>query len=55
MNIPPSEAARLDLPTYHAVLDNWNEMQGPDEGMAPDPAIVMPMIDAINADPRFVN
>jgi hypothetical protein len=53
MNIPPSEAKQLSLPDYESILYYWNESHSSgDGGEAPDPAIVMPMIDRINADPR---
>jgi hypothetical protein len=53
MNIPPSEAARLSLPDYEDILFHWNEANKTGEVDAPDPEVVMPMIERINADPRL--
>lgn len=53
MNIPPSEAKQLSLPEYDAILYHWNDAHRGGDLDAPDPDVAMPMIDAINADPRL--
>jgi hypothetical protein len=56
MNIPPTEADLLDLPTYEGVLAEWNEMHEQDGEMdAPDPEFALPLLDRINADPRLTH
>lgn len=56
MNVPPSEAERLDIYTYEAMLWNWNEAHSSDRDIEPpDPEIVLPMLDRINADPRLTH
>jgi len=53
MNIPPSEAKQLSLPEYEGILYHWNQAHKVGEVDAPDPDIVMPMIDRINSDPKL--
>lgn len=56
MNIPPSEADQIDLPTYEAILAEWNEMHERDgEVDPPDPEFAIPLLDRINADPRLIH
>lgn len=56
MNIPPSEADRLDLPTYETVLQHWNEAHDMgNDAEAPDAETTMVLLDKINADPRLIN
>lgn len=55
MNIPLSEARRLDLHTYEGVLYHWNEAHSTGDDDAPDPEVVMPLLDRINADPRLTH
>jgi hypothetical protein len=56
MNIPPSEADKLDLQTFQGILAEWNEMHSRDGDVdAPDPAFAIPLLDRINADPRLTH
>jgi hypothetical protein len=56
MNIPPDEARRMSLWEYEARLYHWNEAhEVKDEVEAPDPEMVMPLLDRINADPRLTH
>jgi hypothetical protein len=56
MNIPGDEARRMTLWEYEARLYHWNEAhEVKDEVEAPDPEIVMPLLDRINADPRLTH
>ena len=52
MNIPPSEADLLDLPTYEALLTEWNS---DDDLNPPDAETAMAILDAANSDPRLIN
>lgn len=53
MNIPPSEADKLSLYRYEALLWNWNDMHGRDDGPTTDPDATLALLDRINADPRL--
>jgi hypothetical protein len=54
MNIPPSEAKKLLLWEYEALLWNWNESHSTDADLAPpDPEQWAAMRGKINADPRL--
>lgn len=54
MNIPPSEAKRLTLWEYQALLHNWNRAHSTgDDIKAPDPERTQRMIDRINANPAL--
>jgi hypothetical protein len=56
MGIPPSEADRLDLRTYEALLFHWNEAHASGDDIdPPDPAFALPLLDRINADPRLTH
>jgi hypothetical protein len=56
MNVPPSEANKLSLWEYEALLHHWNEAHDADPDVdAPDPAVVIPMLERINADPRLIH
>jgi hypothetical protein len=56
MNMPPSEADMLDLPTYEMMLAHWNEAHSSsDEVDAPDGEEAMRVLDMINANPRLVH
>jgi hypothetical protein len=56
MNIPPSEADKLDLQTFQGILAEWNEMHALDGDVdAPDPEFAIPLLDRINADPRLTH
>lgn len=56
MNIPPSETGNLSLWHYEALLWNWNEAHDTSGDVAPpDPAIALPLLDRINADPRLTH
>lgn len=56
MNIPPSEADKLDFRTYEAILHHWIEAHhyGDDED-APDPVIAMKILDAANSNPALIH
>jgi len=54
MNIPPSEAKRMDLWTYEAMLWNWNDAHDT-EVEPPDPERTVALLDRINADPRLTH
>ena len=53
MNIPPSEAKRLSLWEYEAILWNFNEAHRveDDEPSAPEPKILQSQLDRLNSDP----
>lgn len=56
MNIPPDQAKDMSLQEYEARLFHWNEAHDFNgDGDAPDPEIVMPLLDRINADPRLTH
>lgn len=56
MNIPGDEARRMSLWEYEARLYHWNEAHNTsDDVEAPDPEMVMPLLDRINADPRLTH
>lgn len=56
MNVPPSEARGLSLWEYEALLFHWNEAHSTsDDPGPPDPEVVMPLLDRINADPRLIH
>ena len=47
----------LDLPTYEAILDNWNAAHSRDGDQVdlPDPKVMQARLDAINAAPRLTH
>jgi hypothetical protein len=54
MNIPPSEADKLSLYRYQALLHHWNDAHDTSgEGDRPDPDVTQKLLDRINADPRL--
>lgn len=55
MNIPPSEADRLDLATYEGLLWHWNDAHSTDgdEIELPDVHRTMALIDHVNS--RLIN
>lgn len=55
MHIPPSEADRLSLWKYEALLFNWNEAHSRDDIEAPDPEVAMRVLELANADPRLTH
>jgi hypothetical protein len=56
MNIPPDQAKDMSLQEYEARLFHWNEAHDFNgDGDAPDPEVVMPLLDRINADPRLTH
>jgi hypothetical protein len=56
MNIPGDEAKKMSLEEYEARLFHWNEAHAIDGDLEPpDPEIVMPLLDRINADPRLTH
>jgi hypothetical protein len=56
MNVPPSEAAKLSLHDYEAMLWNWNEAhRGKDDIEPPDPVLTMERLAKINADRRLTH
>lgn len=55
MNVPPSEAGRLSLWEYEAMLYNWNKVHNPDEvADVPHPDIMQAKIDALKAKPELL-
>lgn len=56
MNIPGDEAKKMSLEEYEARLFHWNEAHDTGGDVeAPDPEIVMPLLDRINDDPRLTH
>jgi hypothetical protein len=56
MNMAPSDADLLDLPTYEAMLFHWNEAHSSsDDVEAPDPEMAMAILDAANRNPALIN
>jgi len=55
MNISRSEAMQMSLYGYEAQLYHWNEAHDFGDVDPPDPAIAMPILDRINADPRLTH
>jgi hypothetical protein len=56
MNIPPDQAKDMSLQEYEARLFHWNEAHDFNgDGDTPDPEVVMPLLDRINADPRLTH
>lgn len=60
MNIPPSEADLLDLPTYESLVAHWNEAHSSDDANLAEPsaeeaARAQAMIEAAKANPRLLN
>ena len=54
MNISGDEAKKMSLEEYEARLFHWNEAHEIDVE-PPDPEVVMPLLDRINADPRLTH
>lgn len=54
MSIPPSEANRLSMWEYEAILWNWND-QHSTEVDAPDPEKTMELLALANSDPRLTH
>lgn len=54
MNIAPSEANKLSLWEYEAILWHWNDAHSiKDDLEAPDPEAAMALLEKINSDPRL--
>lgn len=54
MGVPPSEADRLPLWKYEALLWNWNDAHALDGDAAPpDPETTEALLARIDADPRL--
>lgn len=55
MNIPPSEAERMSLGDYEALVWNWNEAHNT-SGIEPaDHALTQKLVDRINSDPLLIH
>jgi hypothetical protein len=56
MGISRADAMQMPLYEYEARLYHWNESHDTSRDVeAPDPAIAMPLLDRINADPRLTH
>lgn len=56
MSVAPTEADKLDLRTYEAILWHWNDANSTSSDVeAPDPEVVQPLLDKINSDPRLIH
>jgi hypothetical protein len=55
MSIPSEQADKLSLWKYEALLWNWNEAHDIGDVEPPDPDVVLPLLERINADPRLTH